>query len=73
MKCNDCGEQFEKQTHSIRADVCDPCWETRGKLVSGDLVPLGSPDMLRIQRAMGAGRGTVKRCIERILAGKAKE
>lgn len=35
-------------------------------LVSGKIVPLGSPEHLRIQKAMGNGRGTAKRLIDKL-------
>ena len=78
MRCNDCGCDLNSDTLARemgfrtggRTDVCDGCWDTRGKLARGELFPVR--EIGDIQRAMASGRGTARRLIERKLAAKAK-
>ena len=73
-KCGDCGDLVgEIKTRSqrgfrgpVRADICDGCWETRKELVKGNIVPLDAPYFIKIQKAMGSGRGTAKRLIDKV-------
>jgi len=66
MKCHDCGELFEKVTHTRRYDICDACWETRGALVRGEICELGGETFKKIQRKMARRNGTAKVFIDSI-------
>ena len=65
-RCRDCGTRDYAMTRTCktRTDVCDGCYKTRGELVAGEIVTLGGPEFLEIQRAMANGRGTAKRLID---------
>ena len=69
MKCNDCGLLFSTDRR-MRDDVCDSCWETRAKLVNGELILIGTPDFIKLQKKMAYGRGTAKRFLDSLLENK---
>lgn len=72
MGCNDCGGGLTQETMTRRrgrTDVCDRCLETRMQLVSGNLIPCGSPEFKILQRKMARGRGTAKRYLDSLLSG----
>lgn len=65
-KCNDCGQPINEEPKHSRKDVCPECWQTRFALISGEIVPPGSPEFQEIQRKMRSGRGTAKAYIDRL-------
>lgn len=62
MRCNDCGKTAYENTVCQRADVCDDCFEMRGKLmqcVNAGMIPLVvfQQTQKRIANSHGSGRG----------------
>jgi len=66
--CNDCGEPLtddnKRSACVFCADVCKPCWETRGELVEGKIVSLASDEFEAIRKAMVGCPGTAKNLID---------
>lgn len=72
--CNDCPSEINNKTMTRRTgreDVCDSCWDTRGKLVRGELLKPGTPEFIRVQKAMSNGHGTAKRLIAKLVKEQA--
>ncbi len=66
MGCTDCGIILTEENINVsnRLDVCKSCWDTRLKLIIGEIVPINSYEFKEIQRKMRSRRGTAKKFIE---------
>lgn len=58
-KCHDCGTPDFIRTKATRADVCDECWELRGRIIpafqGGNIT---NSEFLELQRTMANSRGS---------------
>ncbi len=67
--CHDCGKDGYSSSRK-RRDICDRCWELRGKLLRAvETGKLGLPEFQAVQRRAAFGRrGTAAAAMEAALA-----
>lgn len=66
--CRDCGERLSdhvERPSPVRGDICDGCWETRGKLV--EAAKAGTIILAEFERWQKAGRGARARIANKLL------
>lgn len=72
MRCNDCGQTENRP--SRRSDVCEPCIDLRGQLVTAmEEKRICMDEFREIQKVISDGRGEGANAIRRVLGLTAPE